>query len=265
MRQSLNTLNEQKLELEHELQRVDGKNNELTDAAIRRETQLKEYEMLRRTMSSDTAIVEKLKLEYQQERQRAIQSENQVKLLESRLRTQADQDAIATQISDDAIAELEKQCERQKSQIGSLKYSNRQSDASSVRSNAFADIESVKSSQRSSRISDTHLPTIPNIATVTLEQSHSKQSPSNSHIATVTDDVDEIIQLKTQIETIKTNLEMSIDSENSTLRDEVCQFNVEFESFLSDADQTQTDSFLIGDFKSKLGDIERRLNSLPEV
>jgi len=60
-------------------------------------------------------------------------------------------------------------------------------------------------------------------------------------------------------------LEVSINSENSTLRDEVSQFNVEFESFISDVDQTQTDSFLISDFKSKLGDIERRLNALPEV
>ena len=60
-------------------------------------------------------------------------------------------------------------------------------------------------------------------------------------------------------------MEVSINSENSTLRDEVSQFNVEFESFISDVDQTQTDSFLISDFKSKLGDIERRLNALPEV
>lgn len=72
--------------------------------------------------------------------------------------------------------------------------------------------------------------------------------------------------MKNQIEQLKNNLDLTVDeSINSTIREEVSQFNVEFESFLSEADQTHTDSFLISDFKAKLGDIEKRLNALPEV
>ena len=43
--------------------------------------------------------------------------------------------------------------------------------------------------------------------------------------------------LKKQIQAIKDNLENSTVSESSTLMHEVSQFNVELESFLSEADQ----------------------------
>jgi hypothetical protein len=109
MRQSLNTLNDQKLELEIELQKVSSKNQDLIHTAIKRENQLKEFQNLKSMRNVDSSHVENLKLELQLEKQRSIETEKQVARLEVRLRDQAEQDKISTQISDNAIEQLEKQ------------------------------------------------------------------------------------------------------------------------------------------------------------
>ncbi len=145
--------------------------------------------------------IELLKLELKRERERALASESRVKTLDERLRSQAQQEAMATQVVDNAIAELEKQCQKQKGEIASLQSSRSPASVSAL-------------------------------------------EPNNAIITVPTENA-EIENLKSQIKQIKTNLETSMDSDSTTLRDELSQFNVEFESFVSENDQTHSDSFLI--------------------
>ena len=55
---------------------------------------------------------------------------------------------------------------------------------------------------------------------------------------------EDIGSLKLKIELVKKNLETTLDSED-TLKNEFSNLNIEFESFLSETDYSQTDSFLI--------------------
>jgi len=104
MRQSLNTLNEQKLELEIELQKVTSKNSQLLETAKKYEKLLNEIENLHQGTTASSARIQSLNLDLQREKQRGIESEKRAAILESRLRVQAEQDAIATEITDnDAV------------------------------------------------------------------------------------------------------------------------------------------------------------------
>jgi molybdopterin converting factor small subunit len=58
-------------------------------------------------------------------------------------------------------------------------------------------------------------------------------------IQNLDENIDGVEDLKKQIQAIKDNLEISTVSESSTLMHEVSQFNVELESFLSEADQVR--------------------------
>ena len=69
-------------------------------------------------------------------------------------------------------------------------------------------------------------------------------SENFANIETVPQIEEDIGSLKLKIELVKKNLETTLDSED-TLKNEFSNLNIEFESFLSETDYSQTDSFLI--------------------
>ena len=77
------------------------------------------------------------------------------------------------------------------------------------------------------------------------KDSFSTASTENfANIVTAPQIEEDIGSLKLKIELVKKNLETTLDSED-TLKNEFSNLNIEFESFLSETDYSQTDSFLI--------------------
>merc|ERR1711970_1654139 len=79
---------------------------------------------------------------------------------------------------------------------------------------------------------------------------------------------DEISNLKSQIQTLKSQMNDSIDD---NLQYSFTQVTNEFESFISSSSINETDldytnrTDLVDDFKNRLVEIENRLDSLPET
>lgn len=92
------------------------------------------------------------------------------------------------------------------------------------------ELEAVKLSSNSSKAKDSL------ISTASTE--------NFANIETAPQIEEDIGSLKLKIELVKKNLETTLDSED-TLKNEFSNLNIEFESFLSETDYSQTDSFLI--------------------
>ena len=92
------------------------------------------------------------------------------------------------------------------------------------------ELEAVKLSSNSSKAKDS------TISTASTE--------NFAYIETAPQIEEDIGSLKLKIELVKKNLETTLDSED-TLKNEFSNLNIEFESFLSETDYSQTDSFLI--------------------
>lgn len=168
---------------------------------------VKEYESLQKTSSPDLLDLERLKLELKQERERSLKAEKIIQELQNRLTAQVQQERIAAEFSDKAIFELEKKCLR-----------------------TSEELEALKLSSHSSKTKDSL------ISTASTE--------NFANIETAPQIEEDIGSLKLKIELVKKNLETTLDSED-TLKNEFSNLNIEFESFLSETDYSQTDSFLI--------------------
>ena len=92
------------------------------------------------------------------------------------------------------------------------------------------ELEAVKLSSNSSKAKDSLISTA--------------SSENFANIETAPQIEEDIGSLKLKIELVKKNLETTLDSED-TLKNEFSNLNIEFESFLSETDYSQTDSFLI--------------------
>lgn len=220
MRRTFNNLNQQKLDVEEELQKFKTENDSLRNhvqAFEIKATNIKRSEKINNDLLQNTEV-ERLKIELHQERQRAIDAERQAQLLQSRLRVQADAEAESNMLSQKVINQLEKDLDNKASELSLFKSGQA---GSSVGSN--------------------------------LTDQEDRNDP----------EVEGVDDIKRQIQMIRDSLEQSV-SDTSTLMHEVGQFNVDFESFLTDPDQSHSDTLLIDDFKAKLTDIEQRLNTLPE-
>lgn len=183
-----------------------------------------------------SAELERARIELSHERQRAISAEKINEILQNRLRKQAAAEAESNNYSKEIIERLENELSQTRSESRSTLRSSRANSARSAKSGSSINDEISRTIEKIDEMAVQNLDT----------------------------NFDGVEDLKKQIQAIKDNLENSTVSESSTLMHEVSQFNVELESFLSEADQSHSDTILIDDFKAKLNDIESRLNALPE-
>lgn len=149
------------------------------------------------------------KIELSHERQRAISAEKINEILQNRLRKQAAAEAESNNYSKEIIERLENELSQTRSESRSTLRSSRANSARSAKSGSSINDEISRTIEK-----------IDEMAVQNLDANF-----------------DGVEDLKKQIQAIKDNLENSTVSESSTLMHEVSQFNVELESFLSEADQ----------------------------
>ena len=154
------------------------------------------------------------RIELSHERQRAISAEKINEILQNRLRKQAAAEAESNSYSKEIIERLENELSQTRSE-----------SRSTLRTAGSSRANSARSAKSGSSINDEISKTIEKIDEMAIQN--------------LDENIDGVEDLKKQIQAIKDNLENSTVSESSTLMHEVSQFNVELESFLSEADQVR--------------------------